>query len=58
MRVIESALNALKGAQEAPVVSSEERPVLRRPRLRAGEPDDAGVVFGVRPRRRQRPPSS
>ncbi|MDT9407770.1 hypothetical protein [Corynebacterium rouxii] len=51
------ALNALEGVQDAPVVSSEERPVLRRPRLGMGEPDDSGVVFGACPRRRQRPPS-
>ncbi|MEL6051665.1 hypothetical protein [Corynebacterium rouxii] len=51
------ALNALEGAQDVSVVSSEDRPVLRRPRLGVGEPDDAGVVFGARPRRQQRPPS-
>lgn len=53
-----NALNALEGTQDAPVASPEDRTVLRRPRLRVGELDDTGVVFGVRPRRRRRPPSS
>lgn len=42
------ALNALEGAQDVSVVSPEDRPVLRRPRLGVGEPADAGVVLGVR----------